>query len=213
MVVALDHIFVFTTLGAARERAYLASLGLQETYSRVHPGQGTENVCYAFRSMYLELLWLTDKDEAESSDIRRTGLAARSEWRTQSTSPFGFAWRPAAEHPCSIWQYRPPYLPKDTSIPVAVESDDASHPFVFGTPGGIPPCNWDSGRQRGLQMGGGFDDIAAVTLYSPVTCGPGLTAMERAGALRILSAESWLLELEISRIQGDKSLHLKLPLC
>ncbi|MBK8213640.1 MAG: VOC family protein [Myxococcales bacterium] len=48
----LDHLFVFVDGPSEAEEA-LTLLGLDETYRRVHPGQGTANVCCAFDDAYL----------------------------------------------------------------------------------------------------------------------------------------------------------------
>ena len=63
----LDHIFFFVGPDAP-EIARMADLGFAETYRRVHRGQGTQNVCYAFDNLYLELLWIRDVDEARQRD-------------------------------------------------------------------------------------------------------------------------------------------------
>ncbi|MEO0814134.1 MAG: VOC family protein, partial [Myxococcota bacterium] len=59
----LDHVFVMISDGVRQHRA-LEALGLVETYRRIHPGQGTKNICYAFENAFLELLWVHDEHEA-----------------------------------------------------------------------------------------------------------------------------------------------------
>lgn len=58
--VEICHLFVFVdNLERAAEK--MARYGFQESYRRNHPGQGTENVCYCFDNLYLELLCATRK--------------------------------------------------------------------------------------------------------------------------------------------------------
>lgn len=51
----LDHLFVLIERDAP-EFGYFRSLGLVETYRRRHLGQGTENACYCFDNLFVELL-------------------------------------------------------------------------------------------------------------------------------------------------------------
>ncbi len=133
----LDHVFLFVRdLKAAEEIG--RSLGLTETYRRDHVGQGTANICYCFENAFLELLVLTDRSQAESPAIARTGLARRASWRETGACPVGIAWRrdrQEAPPSFSTWQFRPPYLPDGMHIPVADESDDPTVPLLFQSPG------------------------------------------------------------------------------
>ena len=64
----IDHILMFVEADGL-EIDNLASLGLVQTYRRIHPGQGTQNVCYCFDNLFLELLWVNDCDAARSDAI------------------------------------------------------------------------------------------------------------------------------------------------
>jgi len=59
----------------------LRSLGIAETYRRQHPGQGTQNVCFCFDNLFVELLWINKVEDALSDKITRTKLFERSRWR------------------------------------------------------------------------------------------------------------------------------------
>ena len=129
----IDHIYM-SIEPRGPEIDYFASLGLVETYRRTHPGQGTENVCYAFDNLFLELLWITDTSAVRSPSVQRTGLYERSLWRTNGACPFGIAWRrsPADKHFAPpTWHYAPPYLPAGITIPIATASDDPRQPLLF----------------------------------------------------------------------------------
>ena len=86
----LDHVFVMVD-GEGPESERMRALGLVETYRRSHPGQGTQNICYAFENIFLELLWIADADEARSLAIARTRLFERSRWRSEAACRFGVA--------------------------------------------------------------------------------------------------------------------------
>jgi hypothetical protein len=94
MAVELDHLFVFTSIGAP-EVAPLLEWGLIEAQSNIHPGQGTDCRRVFFHNAYLEFLWVHDQQEAQSEIANPLHLVER--WRYQHTgsSPFGLILRPA----------------------------------------------------------------------------------------------------------------------
>lgn len=163
----IDHLFLFVRSDGP-EISGMAQLGFVETYRRMHPGQGTANVCYCFDNLYLELLWVDDPDAVRSAPIARTKLIERSCWRDNGACPFGIAWRgdePAFGGP--TWPYRPPYLPAGDSIPVATDSDDPSQPMMFRSPGTIGPIDWPAERRGALQRSSGFGVVTGVRLDMP----------------------------------------------
>lgn len=179
----LDHIFVMVEPGGGAARERLERAGWTETYRRAHPGQGTTNICYALENAFLELLWITDAQEARGDLIRRTGLYERSCWRENNANPFGLAWRaPSPADPIATWPYAPPYLPEGMHIPVAVDSDDLAQPFLFQSPGRQPPSAWPAARRGVLQGPTGLRRIQQVLLYQDEPC----------AALRRLGSEPWL---------------------
>lgn len=178
----IDHLFMFIEPGGPEIDA-LKRLGLQETYRRTHPGQGTANVCFAFDNLYLELLWLTSEAEARSPAIERTRLWERSQWRALGTCPFGMAFRgDLASEGVPTWGYRPPYLPEGTAIPVATASDDPALPMLFSFPGGAAPSEWPTERRGRLQRDGGWGQVADVALRFPVGVVPSAALVAAADA-------------------------------
>ena len=94
--------------GVASELTRLEALGLTPTYRRQHPGQGTQNLCFYFDNLCIELLWVCNQDEVRSKRIAQTRLYERSEWRVADANPFGNAWRGLAderEWPIPVWNY------------------------------------------------------------------------------------------------------------
>ncbi len=183
----LCHIFMMTGPDEAASRR-LKNLGLQESYRRDHPGQGTANICYCFENAFLELLWVTEETEAKSPPIARTGLWERAGWRENGACPFGIALRGGeAPLPFPTWDYRPPYLPEGQAIPVANASDDPRQPFIFISPGRTRPDQWRDGRAAERQTAAGLQEISALELTLPqgVSPSPALSALQDAGVLTL----------------------------
>ncbi|MEM9246691.1 MAG: VOC family protein, partial [Cyanobacteria bacterium P01_F01_bin.153] len=137
-----DHLFICTDLNApAADR--LVSAGLVEGSSNTHPGQGTANRRFFFHNAMLELLWVHDRQEAQSEAIAGTRLWGR--WANQNGTgcPFGLCLRPATGGLDNVafksWTFRPPYLPETLSILVGTNSDDLAEPMLFQTPFGKRP--------------------------------------------------------------------------
>jgi Glyoxalase-like domain len=121
-VTALDHVFICCAEGAPEAEA-LVSLGFREGSGNTHPGQGTANRRFFFHNAYLELVWVTDREEAGSEAARPTRLLERWSRRGVEACPFGVIVRPdggePAEAPFDIDAYRPSYLPAPLSIDIA----------------------------------------------------------------------------------------------
>jgi hypothetical protein len=114
MGIELDHLFVCTSIGApAAEK--LVQFGLHEGAPNQHPGQGTACRRFAFANAMIELIWVSDAEEAQSHSARRTLLWERWSSREGSASPFGICLRPVDPHHANVpfpsWEYRPSYLP------------------------------------------------------------------------------------------------------
>jgi Glyoxalase-like domain len=110
----LDHFFVCAAPGAP-EAEELVRFGLREGPSSTHPGQGTANRRFSFANAMIELIWVSDAEEAQSEATQRTLLWERWSGREGGASPFGICLRPAdsqnEELPFRAWEYRPAYLP------------------------------------------------------------------------------------------------------
>jgi hypothetical protein len=119
----IDHVFVCTNRGAPEAQA-LIDLGLTEGPPNTHPGQGTANRRFFFRSAYLELLWVSDEDEARAAPAQTTLLWERWSGRHDRTvCPFGFVIGPADRRdllaPFSAREYRPQYLASPLAMQIA----------------------------------------------------------------------------------------------
>ncbi len=215
----IDHIFMLVEEDAP-EIAHLPTLGLVETYRRVHLGQGTRNICYCFDNLYLEMLWVDNPEAARSPAIARTGLYERSLWRSNGTCPFGIAWRrssiqPNASKP-STWAYEPPYLPPGMSIAVATDSDDPRQPMMFELPGSMPPLEWPVEKRGSLQRGAGLGAVIEISLSMPSDAPPSqaLRTVAQYCTPRMLlgTASTYALQLRIAPLDPSPDLVIKIPL-
>ena len=127
-MLVLDHIFVCVQRDA-EELARMRKLGFTSSFSRVHAGQGTANDLILFERNYLELLFVNDRAEAQSSLVR---LDQRCDWRRTGACPFGVALRgPRSSVHGVDWQHYS--LPGMTGgLWIAKASlDDPRLPMVF----------------------------------------------------------------------------------
>jgi hypothetical protein len=132
----LDHVF-FATAEAEVAQAMLTAFGFDFTEHRVHPGQGTDNVCAVFDNAFFELLRARDREELDSELVRPLGLSERIRWRETGACPFGLCVRPSADAidsrtwPFETWQYSPPYVPVGATISIVTPRRSLSEPLVF----------------------------------------------------------------------------------
>jgi hypothetical protein len=120
---AIDHVFVLCSAGAPEADA-LARAGFREGSGLTHPGQGTANRRFFFQNAYLELLWVSDAEEARREPASRTRLWERWSERQAGASPFGIIFRAqgsaSLDPPFPTWSYRPPY--SEVAIDVACDT-------------------------------------------------------------------------------------------
>ena len=214
----IDHVFMVVEENGP-EIDEIASLGLVETYRRIHRGQGTQNVCYCFDNLFLELIWVNDKDEVRSTAIQRTGLYERSLWRMNGTCPFGIAWRRSEGAPPSAlptWKFTPPYLPKGMSISVAMDSDDPRQPMMFESPGGSPPIEWPIEKRGTLQHSVGLGAVTEIRLGIPADVRPSsalkIIAQSDNPPLSIKVTGTYFLQFKIASLFAKPDLQIALPL-
>jgi len=122
-VAELDHLFILCPAAADLAAQALCGAGLKEGSPNDHPGQGTACRRFFFENAYIELLWVSDPQEAQGELTRRTRLWDRWLGLTSGACPFGIVLRPGdgddARCPFPSWSYRPRYLPADMSIDFA----------------------------------------------------------------------------------------------
>lgn len=206
----IDHIFIFPrSLGGLQQR--LQNAGLQPSFRRRHPGQGTANICYCFDNMYLELLWITNAAARLNPHVARTALIERGTG-TMSACPVGIAWRNGPGRPLDMetWNYAAPFLPAGSSIAVACESESPEAPFLFRSPGTSPPSEWSDARQGNLQRAAGITTVEEVVLEYPMDRRPGsaLTELTKHTVLTLKPARRWSFSLRLKRSDHEDPLLL-----
>lgn len=143
----LDHVFVCTS-SLAVDAGRLADFGLQPGRSRIHAGQGTENVCFFFDNAYLELLGPHDEAEARSPVVAPLGLWERIHWQQTGACPFGICLRPVSGSleavSAETWGYAAPFLPPGITLPIFTPPDALELPLVFLSPAAVLPAQLPS---------------------------------------------------------------------
>ena len=130
---SVNHIFIFTTdyNKAAQE---LIDFGFTEGSSRVHPGQGTQNRKFKFDNFFLEILWVHDESEINSTLTKPTKLNERANWKNNNCSPFGLCLDYSSSEDSlfeNYLKYLPSYLPSGMEIQVLTNEEQPSLPWTF----------------------------------------------------------------------------------
>jgi len=199
MTIELDHIFVCTSVDG-KEADRLIAFGLSEGAPNLHPGQGTACRRFFFANSYIELLWVNDVAEAQSTPIQPTRLWERWSERISGSCPFGFAFRPATqvdvEPPFQSWNYAPPYLPPPRCIRVAANSNMLHEPMLIYLPF-REPANQANAKRPVLSQPAGFQNITRVAFLSPHQdrISTALNAVTSMGLIQLRPGSEYLVEL------------------
>ncbi len=183
MSLKLDHFFICASVGAP-EADRLIDFGLSEGTPNDHPGQGTANRRFFFHNAFLELLWVANAGEVQSSLVRRTGLWQRWSHRGRGVAPFGIGLRPSANPkviPFDTWEYCPPYLPAPFVLHMGANSEVASEPLLFYLDFNRRPDASQVARRQPLQHQIGFKEVTRlrVRLSQQTPLSPALQAVQR----------------------------------
>jgi hypothetical protein len=194
--VELDHVFVMCDVGAPEATALLA-LGLREGSPNTHPGQGTACRRFFFEGSYLELVWVTDVDQARHAGRAPARLLERWIHRRDGASPFGLVLRggdapDATGATWPMWVYRAPYLSVDQPIEFA-EDAPLEAPEIIVLP-------WLRAPARA-----GLEPLAAPDLAtlrsvecvvtSAVPCSLAVDALHHAGIVQFLTGPAPMLTM------------------
>jgi hypothetical protein len=198
-VVELDHLFVWTSVGAP-EAERLIAFGLTEGSPNVHAGQGTANRRFFFHNAMLELLWVQNAREAQSEAIRPTHVWERWSRRTTGGCPFGFCFRSTGsvqKPPFPTWEYRPPYLPEPHAMLIGANAEIVAEPFLVYIPGGRRPDAVPPPQRQPLDHPAGVREITRLQLASPQSRprSPAFRATVDSGVLRLVAGADYLLKL------------------
>ena len=193
----LDHLFVCTSPGAP-EAAKLVQFGLTEGPPNEHPGQGTANRRFAFINAMIELLWVTDPEEARSQGTARTMLWERWCGRGDRACPFGICVRPVDSQqltpPFPCWEYRPAYLPAPLVMHIGEAGIEEPLWVYLGFLSRAQREQWFVEHPAGIR------EITRLTLYTPAPVHSIVSAMlVQAGVVDIAEGPSYLLEIEFDQ--------------
>ncbi|MBW4512361.1 MAG: VOC family protein [Scytonematopsis contorta HA4267-MV1] len=208
MQLELDHIFVCVD-PEAPEAKLLKDFGLTDGGGRIHRGQGTANVCFLFHNAYLELLWLFDESEIQSSVVRRTSLWERCRWKETQACPFGIAFRKnpnLLDLPFSTWNYQAPYRPPEASIQIATNSQNVSEPLIFISPAKRKPADSNLGDRQVLVHKFGLNEITAVrvSLAGNQDFSREINDVNGLGMVTFLQEDFYHLEIEFDNAKYGK---------
>jgi hypothetical protein len=199
----------------APEAEALIRLGLSEGSPNTHPGQGTACRRFFFGNAYLELLWVSDAEEAQSPLSRQTRLFERWSARQRGASPFGVVLRPSSEGssapPFPSWPYCPQYLPQNLSFGVAVGTL-LSEPELFYF--GLPRRAGDK-REEAVEQKAPWREVTSVRICVPGPPTAALQAVEAAGLVSFPTASEALMVLGFAKTAeetGSVDLRPELPL-
>ena len=137
MTISLDHIFIITEPEAA-EADRLLEVGFVEGNSNVHPGQGTSNRRFFLNGFTVELLYISDADEAANGAGKKLGILTRS--KKLEASPFGIVVRVTEANKPSFpsWQYVPDYFDGKMCFYVGDNFDQLDEPLCICMPQALP---------------------------------------------------------------------------
>jgi len=139
MTIYLDHLFILCRAGAP-EAQNLIELGWVEGNANVHPGQGTANRRFFLPEFTIELLYISDAEEAANGAGRALGLPNRS--GNSIASPFGLVARLADKDVTPAfpnWRYTPDYFNGAMSFLVGENSSVLEEPLCICMPPELPP--------------------------------------------------------------------------
>ena len=224
MKIELDHFFILVE-PEAKIASLLAELGLEESFSRVHPGQGTTNRCFSFSNRKLELLWVRDAEESHNGPANGLKLPERSAnvFGAGSASPFGLIFNRKAtlkgtseniskkirdlEMPFNGWSYQPDYFPAPNAFHIGNNSENIVEPLCIYVPFMEPVDR--------LIEKGKFKSISHVHVHVPVmSLSEELQVVSNSDGLSIVCGKEHLMEVTFDqKVCGlSKDLRPGLPL-
>ena len=135
MNLELDHVFILTE-NPKEAGDLLVYLGLEESFSRDHKGQGTSNRRFLFSNGMLELLYIRDKDESLAGPAKGLNIVERIQ--KNNASPFGIVLtrtdNMTLEMPFNGWKYQPDYFEPPNAFHIGDNSSILEEPLCIYVP-------------------------------------------------------------------------------
>jgi hypothetical protein len=208
MNLELDHIFILVK-PEAKDADLLLSIGMVESFSRDHKGQGTSNRRFEFSNGMLEFLWVRDSEEAMNGPARDLQFPKRAD--SQTSSPFGIILNRKDEtfldQPFSGWQYQPDYFKPPMAFHVGMNSSNLLEPLCIYAPF-ITPC------VRKVEQGT-FNSLSCVKVCTTVDKPSDVLAeVHKADRLSISYGDQHLMELTLdgNKLGLSKDFRPEIPL-
>lgn len=179
MNLELDHFFILTDK-PEETGDLLVSVGLNESFSRDHKGQGTSNRRFEFSNGMLEILYVRNCEEANNGPAKDLRFPERIQ--KENASPFGVIVtrknNSSFDMPFRGWKYQPDYFEPPKSFHVGENSEILEEPLCIYVPF-IEPI----ARQ---EEGGKFKSISRVKVSVPLDkISDTLCAIQTADRLQI----------------------------
>ncbi|BFM17374.1 hypothetical protein R50073_35570 [Maricurvus nonylphenolicus] len=208
MNLELDHFFILTEPGA-KAGDLLVSLGVEESFSRDHQGQGTSNRRFPVSNSMLELLWLRDEGEAKNGPGKDLLFPERS--KAEGASPFGLIFRRKDSvdnsQPFPGWKYQPDYFNPPMAFHVGDNSNSIEEPLCIYVPF-VEPV------ERKVEEGT-FQSISKVKITVPSTfVSDTLLMAGKSEGLEVILGDEHLMEVtfNVGACGMTKDLRPNLPL-
>ena len=191
MNIELDHFFVLVEPDG-EIADLLITLGMNESFGRDHPGQGTSNRRFELSNSMFEFLWVRDVDEANNGPGRKLNFVDRS--RCNDTSPFGIILNRTDESergmPFKGWTYQPDYFEPPMAFHVGDNSSNLHEPLCIYMPFMNPP-----GRKT---EHGVFKSLSHVKITTPANpLSDVMDAVNSADRVSIASGQLHLMEVTL----------------
>ena len=149
MSLILDHLFFITGSGGAIADQF-RDLGWAEGSSNTHPGQGTSNRRFFFGDFVLEVLFVSDAEEAASGTGKNLQIVDRS--LQPGACPLGIVVRTQGANPVfPHWKYYPDYFPENMFFSVGDNSGNFTEPLCICMPIDLPKKRTGPGAGAEIQ--------------------------------------------------------------
>lgn len=186
----IDHVFMLIEPEEVDGVVHaLARFGLTESSRRSHPGLGTSNVFFCFDNVFLEILWIANREEARATQLGRQ-LLERLDGRASGAAPFGIGLRtrdPADPFPLATWSFEPPSAMAFKPIPIALSSHDSRQPLLFRAQRASRPDAWTDGKAGVRQRPAGIAEVTALRFTPPprVAASNDLRTLQNLGMISL----------------------------
>lgn len=208
MKLELDHFFIMVDPGA-KVADLLIALGMKESFSRDHAGQGTSNRRFEFSNSMLELLWVRDADEAIKGPGKKLNFVER--FNRSDASPFGIILNRKGGNECNMpfegWTYQPDYFEPPLAFHAGVNSSNVLEPLCIYVPFmKSPERHADEGVFRSVSH------VKITTTANPLS--EVIKVVNSADRVSVVSGEEHLMQITLddSRQGMSKDFRPELPL-